>query len=69
MSTKGLTRLVAVPDDRPRAQAVDRMRARGLPVPEGYAFDRNDANERPATARGRRYGSEGCAFDRDDINA
>ena len=29
-----------------RAQAVDRMRARGLRIPEGYAFDRAEANAR-----------------------
>ena len=39
------TRIVVARDDR-RAQAVDRMRARALPVPEGYAFDRDEANAR-----------------------
>ena len=39
------TRVVVARDDR-RAQAVDRMRARGLRVPEDYAFDRDDANAR-----------------------
>lgn len=38
-------RVVVARDDR-RAQAVDRMRARRLRLPEGYAFDRDDANAR-----------------------
>ncbi len=38
-------RIVVVRDDR-RAQAVDRMRARAWPLPEGYAFDRDEANAR-----------------------
>lgn len=29
-----------------RARAVDRMRARGLRFPDGYAFDRDEANAR-----------------------
>ena len=39
------TRIVVAKDDR-RARAVDRMRGRAWPVPEGYAFDRDDANAR-----------------------
>ena len=39
------TRVVVAKDDR-RAHAVDRMRGRAWPVPEGYAFDRDDANAR-----------------------
>ena len=39
------TRIVVAKDDR-RAQAVDRMPGRAWPVPEGYAFDRDDANAR-----------------------
>ena len=39
------TRIVVAKDDR-RAQAVIRMRGRAWPVPEGYAFDRDDANAR-----------------------
>ena len=39
------TRIVVAKDDR-RAQAVVRMRGRAWPVPEGYAFDRDDANAR-----------------------
>ncbi len=38
-------RIVVVRDDR-RAQAVDRMRTRAWPLPEGYAFDRDEANAR-----------------------
>ena len=38
-------RIVVVRDDR-RAQAVDRMRARAWPLPEGYGFDRDEANAR-----------------------
>ena len=39
------TRIVVAKDER-RAQAVDRMRARALPLPEGHAFDRDEANTR-----------------------
>ena len=39
------TRVVIARDDR-RVQAVDRMRARAWPVPEGYEFDRDEANAR-----------------------
>ncbi len=39
------TRIVVAKDDR-RARAVDRMRGRAWPLPEGYAFDRDDANAR-----------------------
>ncbi len=38
-------RIVVARDER-RAQAVDRMRGRGLHIPEGYVFDRDDANAR-----------------------
>ena len=38
-------RYVIARDDR-RVQAVDRMRARAWPVPEGYEFDRDEANAR-----------------------
>lgn len=38
-------RIVVARDDR-RAEAVDRMRARAWRLPEGYAFDRNEANAR-----------------------
>ena len=38
-------RLVVARDER-RAQAVDRMRACALHLPEGYAFDRDEANAR-----------------------
>ena len=39
------TRVAVEKDDR-RAQAVERMRARRLAVPEGYAVDRDEANAR-----------------------
>lgn len=39
------TRIEVAKDVR-RAQAVDRMRARGLRLPEGYAFERDEANAR-----------------------
>ena len=32
--------------DRRRARAVERMRARAWPMPEGFAFDREEANTR-----------------------
>ena len=38
-------RIVVARDDR-RAEAVERMRARAWRLPEGYAFDRNEANAR-----------------------
>ena len=38
-------RIVLAKDDR-RARAVDRMRARAWSVPEGHAFDRDEANAR-----------------------
>ena len=41
-STKRLT----VSRDERRALAVERMRARAWPMPEGYAFDRDEANAR-----------------------
>ena len=37
---------IEVAKDASRAQAIDRMRARGLRFPEGYAFDRDEANAR-----------------------
>ena len=39
------TRIVVAKDDR-RARAVVRMRGRAWPAPDGYAFDRDDANAR-----------------------
>ena len=39
------TRIEVAKDVR-REQAVDRMRARGWDAPEGYVFDRVDANAR-----------------------
>lgn len=39
------TRLVVAKDDR-RGRAVDRMRARTWSLPEGYSFDRDEANAR-----------------------
>ena len=39
------TRIEVVKDTR-RERAVDRMRARGLQLPAGYAFDRDEANAR-----------------------
>ena len=38
-------RMVLAKDDR-RARAVERMRARALPTPKGFAFDRTEANAR-----------------------
>lgn len=38
-------RIVVAKDDR-RAQAVDRMRRRAWSLPDGYAFDRDEANSR-----------------------
>ena len=37
---------IAVAKDPRRAEAVDRMRARALPVPDGYVFDRDEINVR-----------------------
>ena len=37
---------IAVAKDPRRAEAVDRMRARALPVPDGYVFDRDEINAR-----------------------
>ena len=39
------TRIEVVKDVR-RTHAVDRMGARGLRIPEGYVFDRDEANAR-----------------------
>ena len=38
-------RMVIVREDR-RARAVERMRARAIPMSENHAFNREDANER-----------------------
>ncbi len=38
-------RIVLAKDER-RARAVERMGARGWPLPDDYAFDREDANAR-----------------------
>ncbi len=40
------SRRVEVRKDERREQAVERMRARGLRFPEGYGFDRDEANAR-----------------------
>ncbi len=37
---------IEVKKDARREQAVDRMRARGLRLPDDYAFDRDEANVR-----------------------
>ena len=37
---------VEIARDGRREAAVARMRARALPLPEGYRFDRDEANER-----------------------
>lgn len=37
---------LAVARDESRRRALERMRARALPIPPGYALDRNDANTR-----------------------
>ena len=37
---------IVVARDERRAKAVRRMRARALSLPEGYVFDRNEANAR-----------------------
>ena len=37
---------IAVAKDERRVLAVDRMRARAWPIPEGYVFDRDEANAR-----------------------
>ena len=39
------TRIVLARDER-RARAVERMKARALTLPDGDAFDRNEANAR-----------------------
>ena len=39
------TRIAVAPDER-RARAVERMRARAWTLPDGYAFDRIEANAR-----------------------
>ncbi|MCY3703024.1 MAG: AbrB/MazE/SpoVT family DNA-binding domain-containing protein [Rhodospirillales bacterium] len=37
---------MVIAKDRRRARAVERMRARAWPMPEGFAFDREEANTR-----------------------
>ena len=37
---------VVLAKDRRRARAVERMRARGWPLPADYVFDRDEANAR-----------------------
>lgn len=37
---------IAVAKDDSRVQAIDRMRARAWPIPDGYSFDRDEANAR-----------------------
>ncbi|MCY4003240.1 MAG: AbrB/MazE/SpoVT family DNA-binding domain-containing protein [Rhodospirillales bacterium] len=37
---------MAIARDRRRARAVERMRARAWPMPDGFAFDREKANTR-----------------------
>ena len=37
---------IAIARDESRALAVERMRTRAWPMPEGYAFDRDEANAR-----------------------
>lgn len=39
------TRIALAKDDS-RVQAIDRMRARAWPIPEGYSFDRDEINAR-----------------------
>lgn len=39
-------RRMVIARDRRRARVVERMRARAWPVPEGFAFDREEANTR-----------------------
>ena len=40
------TKRITIAKDERRAMAVERMRARAWPMPQGYAFDRNEANAR-----------------------
>ena len=40
------TKRITIAKDERRALAVERMRARAWPMPEGYAFDREEANAR-----------------------
>ena len=40
------TKRITVAKDERRALAVERMRARAWPIPQGYAFDRDEANAR-----------------------
>ena len=40
------TKRITIAKDERRALAVERMRARAWPAPQGYAFDRDEANAR-----------------------
>ena len=40
------TKRITIAKDERRALAVERMRARAWPIPQGYAFDRDEANAR-----------------------
>ena len=40
------TKRIAIAKDERRARAVERMRARAWSIPQGYAFDRDEANAR-----------------------
>ena len=40
------TKRITIAKDERRALAVERMRARAWPMPQGYAFDRDEANAR-----------------------
>ena len=37
---------LAIARDQSRLRAIERMRARALPIPDDYAFDRDEANAR-----------------------
>ncbi len=37
---------LAIARDERRLRAIERMRARALPIPDDYIFDRNEANAR-----------------------
>jgi antitoxin MazE len=45
LTPDGPGRLIVSKDDR-RAAALERMRQRVIPLPPGYKFDREEANER-----------------------
>lgn len=40
------TKRIAIAKDERRTQAVERMRSRALPIPQEYAFNRDEANAR-----------------------